>query len=200
MRARMAIAYAHITVEIREVVLRDKPEALLKASEKGTVPALCLGAGSVIDESLDIMLWALTKRDTVHWMPRDTQTQAQALQLITDNDTLFKPVLDRYKYASRFPEFNTIENEQRCDDWLDSLNQRLKTNHFLLSNTVSIADIALFPFIRQFANTDFNHFHEKGFSELNEWLETCLNLPCFKKSMEKYPRWSPMDEPLYFGM
>lgn len=150
MRARMALKYAGIAVEIREIVLRDKPRAMLEASPKATVPVLVLqdggqGEQTVLEQSLDIMYWALRQKDTDGWLDvESTMTQ----QLILENDGSFKQALDKYKYAIRFPEQSAIVYRLQGEVFLQKLEMLLNQSNFLLRDQLSLADIAIFPFIR----------------------------------------------------
>lgn len=196
MRARMAIHCSQIKVELREILLKDKPAALLAASAKATVPVLVLTDGVVIDESLDIMYWALNINDPQHWL---SFPQEQIESLIRENDIIFKIHLDHYKYAERFPEHTSLHYRQQGEVFLQQLETRLHKHSFLLGDTVSLADIALFPFIRQFAYVDINWFDNSSYTELIKWLHNWLNHTLFLNVMSKYPQWDeqllPKDSP-----
>ena len=194
-RARMAVFGSDIAVALHEVSLKDKPQAMLDASSKGTVPVLCLpnsdaniGGHRVIDESLDIMLWALDIRDPHAWLSNySAEEKSKALALIHENDFDFKPHLDRYKYADRFPEFSADEYRQQCETFLSKLECLLAENACLMSAEFSFADIAIFPFIRQFAGVDKAWFDQCDYPELRAWLNRLLALPLFLRVMEKNP-------------
>ena len=151
----MGLWSAGIDVELREIVLRDKPPSMLEASPKGTVPVLILEDGTVIDESLDIMLWALERHDPEGWLDIERETQ---LALIADCQASFKPHLDRYKYTSRYEGADKETEAKRALDWLSGLSQRLQSSAWLFGDKLQIADIAIFPFVRQFAHADTNFF------------------------------------------
>ena len=150
MRARMAISYSQQSIELREVILKHKPDSLFKYSSKGTVPILVLPNMTVIDESIDIMLWALSINDPDAWQIN----LADQMRLIEENDGSFKSSLDKYKYADRFPEHSELYYRESCYHFLDDLEERLSKYQFLFSDQYSLADIAIFPFIRQFAHVD----------------------------------------------
>ncbi|MBL0942652.1 MAG: glutathione S-transferase N-terminal domain-containing protein, partial [Alphaproteobacteria bacterium] len=150
MRARMALNYAQISYEIREIDLRAKPLDLLKASPKGTVPVMVMSNKTVLEQSIDIMRWAVEQNDPEGWWPDQRNIQEKMLSLIYQNDNKFKTALDHYKYPERFLALLPSSFHQ-AEAFLNKLELKLKINRFLFSAQVSIADIALFPFIRQFA-------------------------------------------------
>jgi glutathione S-transferase len=194
MRARLAVSYAGIPVALREVVLKYKPDAMLAASPKGTVPVLVLPNGRVVDESLDIMHWALAQNDPDNWsLQGNAAAQAHAAELIATNDGAFKRALDRYKYADRHPEQPAEAYRKQGEAFLQTLEARLAEHPYLLRNAPSIADMAIFPFIRQFAHVDKAWFEQAGYPRLLQWLETFLSAPLFTGIMHKYPAWQPDD-------
>jgi len=166
-RARLAIAISGVDVEIREVDLKAKPAQMLALSPKGTVPVLVLPDGRVIDESLDIMLWALRQRDPLGMLQGFSD---EAGELIKRNDGEFKQALDRYKYPERYPEFSTSEYRVQGEVVLKDLNARLHRCNYLLGNNEGIADLALMPFIRQFAQVDRAWFDASSYIQLQIWL------------------------------
>ena len=190
MRARLAIAAAGITVELREVVLRDKPAAFLAASDSGTVPCLVTDQGN-IDESLDIMKWALARNDTDHWLDmRDT-----GWDLITRADGPFKDALDRTKYASRYSDTDAKEQRELAAEFLTELDSRIAVWIF---ERPSIADYAILPFVRQFAFIDKPWFDAQPWPNLQGWLDRFLATDQFENIMLKYPQWSEGDAPTFF--
>lgn len=189
MRARMILAYSDIALEIREVVLKDKPEELIKASPKATVPVLVLEGNKILDESLDIMAWALLKKDPKN-MNRDAFTENE---LIRDNDTWFKEALDRYKYADRYPEKDEIDYRAQGEVFLSKLDGLLQKNNYLSGERLSVIDIAIFPFIRQFAFVDKRWFDENAYINLKQWLEALLLSDIFTSIMPKLPQWQKGD-------
>jgi glutathione S-transferase len=195
MRARMAIAYSEIQVELREVTLKNKPEALLQASAKATVPVLVLESDEVIDESLDIMLWALSIHDPDNWIGN----LEKASHLITENDSVFKTHLDHYKYADRHPEHSAEYYRSQGKAFLSQLESLLSSSKYLSGPELSIIDIALFPFIRQFSHVDKAWFDQAPYPLLQGWLAALLNSTLFAKTMEKQPVWEPGQSPLLFN-
>jgi len=177
----MAITYAGIAVEIREVELKNKPEQLLAISPKGTVPVLQLANGAVIEESLDIMHWALAQHDPEHWR----LVSDEADRLIKWNDGDFKYYLDRYKYADRYPAFSQKHYRQQAEVFLTELESRLMNSRYLCGNDFSLADAAIFPFIRQFASVNKVGFQASAFQALNHWLEAILATELFGLVMAK---------------
>jgi glutathione S-transferase len=166
-RARLAIAISQVSVDLCEVDLKAKPERMLQLSPKATVPVLELPDGRVIDESLDIMLWAFQQNDPLGVLDNFC-TEAQAL--IKGNDTQFKYALDRYKYPERYPEFSMSHYREQAEITLHELNIRLAANQYLLSENTSIADLAIMPFIRQFARVDKAWFEASPYAPLRLWL------------------------------
>ena len=191
MRARLAIIQSHTTVELREVVLKNKPQQLLDISPKATVPVLHLSDGSVIDESLDIMKWALGNNDPDNWL--DQTIIKDINQLIFINDEEFKYYLDRYKYADRFPEQPERYYRQKAELFLANLEQRLSNQPFLCAEQCTLADSAIFPFIRQFANVDLSWFQASEYKHLNRWLNNHIESSLFLSIMKKYPAWQQGD-------
>lgn len=191
MRARMALAVAGIPAKVREVVLRDKPAAMLDASPKGTVPVIVTNTGQIIDESLDVMHWALRQDDPEGWLataPDETKN------LIARIDGPFKKALDRYKYANRYEAEDVDPEEQRSKGlmFLDEINAQLSTTDGqLFGPRRSLADIAIFPFVRQFANTDREWFDALPLPNLQKWLAGHLDSDLFSLVMKKYPQWAP---------
>lgn len=182
MRARMALRYAGVVVDIHEISLKDKPQAMLTASPKGTVPVLVLEDGTVIDESLDIMHWALAQNDPEDWQ-READNRAQ--QLIAENDGHFKRALDRYKYAVRFPEHPPEFYRAEGQMFLLMLERLLEQHAYLLDDYPSVADIAIFPFVRQFAGVDSAWFDTAPYPCLKAWLHGLITSPLFLTIMEK---------------
>lgn len=193
MRARMALWAAGITVELREVKLAAKPAALLAASPKGTVPVLVLPEGTVIDESLDIMRWALGQNDPEAWRLREDAA------LIAANDGPFKHHLDRAKYPGRYDEDGVTDHRAEALALLAPLEVRLDDAPYLGGAARGFTDIALFPFIRQFAGIDPAWFAAQPFPHLQGWLDRLLALPLFASVMPKFAPWQEGDAPVLFG-
>ena len=199
MRARMVLKYSGIAVHLREVVLRDKPLALLECSAKGTVPVLVLHDGTVIKESRDIMLWALNINDPEQWLPRENDELCSLIkQLLDTNDCEFKNNLDRYKYSDRYPEETAEYYRTRGEHNLAILEGILNTHQFLMGDKVSMADIGISPFIRQFANVDSDWFDQAPYPQLQAWLEYFIQSELFNAVMEKYSPWVENSEPIVF--
>lgn len=187
MRARLALAASETEVEHREVLLRDKPAAMLAASHKATVPVLVLPDGQVIEESLDIMRWALGRNDPRGWLaPGDAM-----FELVAINDGPLKRALDRYKYPNRYEGEDALENRARGLEILARLETRLAGSTFLYGEAMSLADAAIFPFVRQFAHTDRMWFAAQPLPHLQAWLAGHLASPIFVAIMHKHPVWMP---------
>lgn len=190
MRTRMAIAYSGAAVELRDILLKDKPEDMIAASPKATVPVLVLHDGDVLEESLDIMRWALSQNDPDGWLPEDEATRDEIFALIKENDSPFKSILDRYKYHVRFPEKSREDYRQDGEAFFHKLEQLLADHSFLVSTKVTLADIAIFPFIRQFANSDIDWFNAAPYPHLQRWLDGFLSSDRFAYIMKKRPIWA----------
>lgn len=198
MRARMGIYLANQKVEQREIVFWDKPEPMLKASAKGTVPVLILPDGKVLDESRDILYWALTQKGselTNSYYPIESQTLID--ELIDINDDEFKQWLDCYKYADRFPEHDQSYYRAKGEQFFRQLETLLAKHNYLVSDDLSLADIALMPFVRQFANVDKTWFAQSEYVGLQNWLAHLIEQPFFKAVMKNRPVWQSQHAPLW---
>jgi glutathione S-transferase len=198
-RARLALRYAGLPVALREVVLADKPAELLAVSPKGTVPVLVLDAGrdvaEVIDESLEVMLWALAQNDPQGWLDIDIDA---GIKLIDANDDQFKPWLDRYKYPEHFEPLEPGEARGHCEGFLQQLEDRLQQHAYICGVKVSLVDMAMYSFVRQFAFVDIDWFRGSHFKAVNRWLQEFLDSELFATAMQKYPQWHSGDEePVY---
>jgi glutathione S-transferase len=188
-RARLALYASGITIEIREIALRNKPESMLLTSPKGTVPVLLLPNGQVIDESWSIMQWALHQHDPQNWLGIDNGYLNAAAKLVLQNDSDFKNNLDRYKYPERYPEQIQHDYRAQGEVFLQQLEKHLANNRYLLGDNFSIADAALLPFIRQFSSVDKEWFASTPYPQLRHWLEYFLNSELFNAIMQKHPLW-----------
>lgn len=196
-RARIAVARAGIACELREILLRDKPAEMLELSPKGTVPVLVLPDGTVIDESRDIMVWALSQADPDGWL--ETGLKA-APELLRQNDEDFKPLLDCYKYFERYPERPQAQYRDEAGAFLSRLDEHLAMHdgRGLTGSRPGFADVAIFPFVRQFAGVDRDWFDGMPWGRLLAWLEDWEASPSFQDVMAKYPVWRPGTEGVPF--
>lgn len=190
-RARLSIAVSGVSVEYREVALRNKPQAMLLISPKGTVPILQLVDGRVIDQSLDIMLWSLALNDPQQWLQGEKLLPQAAKALIDTNDGPFKFWLDRYKYADRYPEQPAEYYRRQAEEFLRNLERLLEEQKYLLGARLSIADMAIFPFIRQFVAVDKMWFAASDYVRLHRWLDELLRSDLFAEVMVKREAWMP---------
>lgn len=186
MRARLAIASAGISVEHREILLRDKPAEMLAASPKGTVPVL-LNSQDVIDESYDIMLWALGQNDPEGWLDCSTH------DLIIQADGDFKSNLDRYKYASRSAAIDASDNRDKAAEFLTALDAMLAKHPFLYGPSATLPDMAIVTFVRQYAHVDLDWFEAQPWPNLIDWLNAFKASTRFKSIMQKYEPWASND-------
>ncbi|MCH4874887.1 glutathione S-transferase [Pseudomonas sp. TMW22091] len=179
MRARMALRYSGVPLTTVEVSLKAKPAEMLALSPKGTVPVLVCADGRVIDQSLDIMRWALARNDPDNWLGPDRTA------LIEENDQVFKANLDRYKYAIRYPEQPMEHYRAQGEQFLQHLEDLLGHAPYLAGDMLSLADVALAPFVRQFAHVDREWFEQAPYPHLRVWLERFLTSALFTSVMAK---------------
>jgi len=191
MRARLALTISATRCELREVKLSAKPEAMLVASPKATVPVLVLPEGRVIDESLDIMRWALAANDPEGWLTRDDAA------LIARNDGPFKHDLDRYKYPERHGADPIIHRASGAA-FLNDLDARLAHSGHLCGQDRGLVDAAVMPFVRQFAAVDREWFDAQPLANLQAWLERHIASPLFETAMVRVKLWEPGTEPVEF--
>jgi len=188
MRARLALAAAEQACELREVVLKNKPAEMLAASPKGTVPVLLAGDGTVLEQSLDVMLWALRRNDPLRWLAPEAGTLADMLALVAECDGGFKPLLDRYKYPGRHADGGVPAREQGAL-FLRGLEGRLSVSPQLSGGHATLADAALMPFVRQFAMVDAAWFAAQPWPNLLAWLDGWTGSELFERVMRKYEPW-----------
>lgn len=196
MRARLGLLFAQLPVELREITLKNKPAHMLAISPKGTVPVLQLADGVVIEESREVMEWALEQQDPQELL--NPKTLHQGNTLIEQNDQEFKHWLDRYKYADRHLEMTQTEYRQKGEAFLQILEALLTKNTYLLGDSVTIADIGIMPFVRQFAHVDRDVFYSLPYPKLQIWLKNWLAHPLFIQAMIKFQPWQDGDEPVIF--
>lgn len=212
MRARMAIYKSKQAVELRDVVLTNKPTEMIAASSKATVPILVLAPSKVIDESVDVMLWALSESDPDNLLRGATlngPSCGSAASLPTKFDDIlslvylfdheFKPSLEAYKCAKRYHESNLQDCRQICEVYIQNLEHRLSAHEYLIDDKESMADIALLPFIRQFAKVERQWYLESSYPKVKRWLNQYLHSVMFNKVMAKYPLWSLGQPCIEFG-
>ncbi|ACT59681.1 glutathione S-transferase [Hirschia baltica] len=198
MRGRMALHVCGQAFEWREILLRDKPAAMLEASDKGTVPTLVLGEDKVIDESLDVMLWALSINDPEGWLPINAMDRAVTYDLIERNDGPFKAHLDRYKYAYRYDDVDGIEHRTAGFETILDLESRLKNQAYLAGDIMGLADYAIFPFIRQFRIADMEWFDAQDIPHVHKWLQAAMASEIFEAIMVKRAPWKEGDTPIIY--
>ena len=198
MRARLTLAASGTKLELREVVLARKPPALLQASPKATVPVLVLPDGTVLEQSLDIMLWALRRHDPLQWLPTSELEMDTAMALIAQCDGDFKFHLDRYKYPNRYALPDGLANRSLGAQFLQTLSTLLETRAFLQGEHFGLADAAIAPFVRQFAHTDLAWFASQPWSALQQWLAAFEASDAYLGVMGKFPAWVQGQAPVVF--
>jgi len=189
-RARMALIYAGVDVELREILLRNKPVAMLEVSPKGTVPVLVFSDGSILDESYKIMCWAIEQNDPDSWHKAIGTIEFD--ELIQINDGLFKKSLDYYKYSDRYPENSMEYYRSKAEFFLLILEQKLLASQYLLGPTVTLADVAVFPFIRQFSLVEPAWFDCSPYANVRRWLKVLLDTEIFHTAMKKQVVWEKL--------
>jgi glutathione S-transferase len=192
----MAIAYSGLSVELREVFLADKPASMMQASPKGTVPILLLPDDRVVDESYEVMRWALDYHDPGLWWR--TEWADKTKSLVEENDFQFKAHLDHYKYSERFPAQPKSHYRDQGESFLFKLELRLRHQQHLFADEPTFSDVAIFPFVRQFAFVDKPWFDQLPYPHLQQWLQSFLDSQLFLSSMHKFSAWSIGDEPVLF--
>ncbi len=196
MRARLGLLFADLQVELREIILKNKPDQMLAISPKGTVPVLQLFDGTVVEESREIMVWALRQQDPQGLLDATVLHQANAL--IERNDNEFKHWLDRYKYADRYLEMTQSEYRQQGEAFLQVLEELLTKNVYLLGDNTTIADIGIVPFVRQFAHVDRDFFYNLPYPNVHLWLQHWLEHSFFLQAMTKFRPWQEGDDVVVF--
>lgn len=199
MRARIGLLLAKQAVILRDIVMTNIPDDMFVASAKGTVPVLVFADGKVIDESIDIMLWALKENDPHNLLyPRDKDMLSNMQALIERSDNEFVNALKKYKAASRYHDDAEVECRQQCEPFIASLEQKLTRHDYFMGEQASLADYAILPFIRQFSHVDRKWYLQAPYPKLQKWLERHYQNPVFSKAMKKYPQWLESKEVIVF--
>jgi glutathione S-transferase len=200
MRARLGLLQADQTVVLRDVVMKNIPAEMLLASPKGTVPILVFDDSSVIDESIDIMIWALNQNDPNNLLFNDQPSiHSSMLALIKRNDNEFRDSLDKYKVAARYHDTTEVHYRDQCEPFIFHLEQRLTEYDFLMGTRPSLADYALLPFVRQFSRVDRKWYLQAPYPNIERWLTKHYQNPLYSKAMKKYPQWLDNNDVILFG-
>lgn len=200
MRARIGILLAEQQVILRDIIMTNIPQEMFDASAKGEVPTLVLNDSSVIDESLDIMIWALKQSDPRNLLYSQKENAfEEMLTLIERSDNQFVEALKQYKAASRYHDDAETERRQQCEIFIEYLEESLIKREFIFGNTPSLVDYAILPFIRQFSRVDRKWFLHSPYPKLRNWLERHYQNPLFSRAMKKYPQWLNKKETVIFG-
>jgi glutathione S-transferase len=197
MRAHLALKKAGLKVELREVKLSNLPDQLMELSPKSTVPVLVLPNGIVFDESWDIVKWALQQNDPDNWLGDDDGYLPDAEMLIEINDFSFKTDLDHYKYADRHPEHSQQHYREACEEFIEELEDTLVEHRYLLADQISLADIGVFPFVRQFSLVDREWFDQAPYPRVQHWLNSLIDSELFQHVFQKHELWQAGDPVIY---
>ena len=198
MRARLSLKVSKQEVRLREILLRDKPEPFLAASAKGTVPVLILPDGQVIDESRDVMFWALSQSDPQGWLAMYHRDKEAVMNHLDALDGDFKHHLDRYKYASRYEEADEVSHQRAGAVYLAKWNEILASQPALSGEALGLLDYATLPFVRQFRIANISWFDAQDWPYLHRWLDEFLQSELFASIMEKYKPWKETGEEILF--
>ncbi|UTT84856.1 glutathione S-transferase [Vibrio pelagius] len=206
MRARLGILLANQQVLIREIVTKDKPQELLNFSPKGTVPVLVLSDGKVIEQSLQVMVWALELNDPQDLLRQsDDEAHRNVFELIEENDNIFIRHLEQYRAAVRYHNEDLVDRRTLCEEFLTKLETRLKQGNgypnksYLFGDTPSVADYAIVPFISQFARVEKKWFNQSRYIGVQAWLRNILDSTLYSKTMKAYPLWNESKQDMVFG-
>ncbi|MCL1078996.1 glutathione S-transferase [Parashewanella spongiae] len=200
MRARLALYASGQQVLLRDIVLSNKPAEMLIVSPKGTVPVLVTADKQVIDESLSIMKWAFSQTDPDDYLNKaHTSALVEMLSVIALFDNEFKGHLEKYRCSKRYHEPSLLEDRQQCERYLADLESRLSQHQYLMSDKPSLTDLALMPFIRQFARVERQWYLQSPYPNLRQWLNGYLQSKMFSKVMAQYPMWLDSKEDVVFG-
>jgi len=197
MRAHLGLKQSGLKIELREVDLKRFPQALLTISATKTVPVLMLPDGSVLGESWDILKWTLEQNDPDNWLGDNKCFLPDTEMLVETNDFSFKNDLDHYKYADRHPEYSQEYYRQQCEEFIEELEAMLSENRYLLDDQLSIADIAVFPFIRQYSLVDKTWFDQSHYTNTRQWLEKLVNTELFQNVFLKHKNWQQGDAAVF---
>ena len=193
MRARLALLLSEQPIIIRAIKLQNKPQCMLDASPKGEVPVLVLSKGTqpqlIIDESMDIMLWALAQNDPRDLLHKNDATQREVIELIRRADDEFKHPLEQYRAAKRYHRDSEVQWRQQCEVFIQALEIRISQQGFFVGNKASLADFALIPFMRQFGRVDRKWFAQTPYPNLKSWLAAQLQSQLYATMMTKHPLW-----------
>lgn len=198
MRARLGLLLAQQPVMLRDIVMTNIPEEMFEASPKGEVPVLVLGDGTVIDESIDIMRWALNINDPQDLLYKHHSNLIEEIKnFIKHNDNKFVEALKKYKAASRYHDNAEVERREECEIFIQDVEGRLSKQKYIFGDEPSLADYAILPFIRQFSRVDRKWFLQSPYQKLRNWLERHYQNPLFSKAMKKYPQWLDAKEDIF---
>jgi glutathione S-transferase len=199
MRARLALLMARKTVSLWAIVTKDKPPEMLAISKKGTVPILIFSDGKIIDESLDIMIWALKDNDPDDLLfKEEPDMYPKMLEFIHDCDHEFRTNLSAYKYNKRYHLEDELRLRSQCEEFIQRIETLLEQQDYIMGDRLGLVDLAVLPFIRQFSNTDKKWFREAGYPKVSSWLANLLQSLLFTRAMKEFPLWMENKEEFLF--
>ena len=200
MRARLGILLAEQSVMLRDIVMTNIPKEMIEASVKGEVPVLVIDDGTIIDESIDIMHWALNKNDPQDLLYKKQSHLIDEIKIFINlNDIEFVEALKKYKAACRYHDDTVVQHRQQCEVFIKEIESRLSRHEYIFGDNPSLADYAILPFIRQFSRVDRKWYLQSPYPKLRNWLERHYQNPIFSKSMKKYPQWIEARDEVVFG-
>ena len=200
MRGRMGIALSQQKVLLREIVTKDKPSELLASSPKGTVPVLVLPQGTIIEQSIEVMIWALEQNDPQDLLrSSEPELNQEILELIARNDNEFIGHLEKYRASVRYRNVDTEQRRQACEGFISELESKLAQHEYLFGDTPSLADFAVMPFVSQFVRVEKKWFVQSEYQNVGRWLRAHLDSKLYTQVMKQYPLWNETKQDCLFG-
>ncbi|CAH6922203.1 Glutathione S-transferase [Vibrio chagasii] len=200
MRGRMGIALSKQQVLLREIVTKDKPSELLASSPKGTVPVLVLSDGKVIEQSLDVMMWALHQNDPHDLLRSSNPSLSEQIhQLIQQNDNEFIGHLEKYRASVRYRNDDIEQRRNLCEAFISELEAKLAHHDYFFGDSPSLADFAVMPFVSQFVRVEKKWFVQSEYQNVRRWLRSHLESKLYTQVMKQYPLWNDTKQDCLFG-
>ncbi|CAK2399491.1 Glutathione S-transferase [Vibrio crassostreae] len=200
MRGRMGIALSQQKVLLREIVTKDKPSELLASSPKGTVPVLVLPQGTIIEQSIEVMIWALEQNDPQDLLrSSEPELNQEILELIARNDNEFIGHLEKYRASVRYRNIDTEQRRKACEGFISELESKLAQHEYLFGDTPSLTDFAVMPFVSQFVRVEKKWFVKSEYQNVGRWLRAHLDSKLYTQVMKQYPLWNETKHDCLFG-